>query len=69
MAEDDGAAQADWLARMQDVRLDEARVREPAATARRISELANGADAALSFGAEPSGFLLAQDALRRGRQA
>ena len=69
MAEDEGAAQAAWLARMQGVRLDEARLREPAATARRIGEIANAADTALPFGAEPAGFLLARDALKRGRPA
>lgn len=66
MTEDDVAAQVAWLARMQGVTLDEARVREPAATARRLSELASAADALLPFGAEPSGFFLAQKALRRG---
>ena len=69
MAEDEGAAQAAWLARMQGVNLDVPRVSEPAATAQRISEIASAADSALPFGAEPSGFRLAQDALKRGRRA
>lgn len=66
MAEDETAVQTAWLARMQGVTLDEARVREPAVTARRLSELASAADAALPFGVEPSSFFLAQAALRRG---
>ena len=61
----EAAAQAAWLARMQGVALDEARVREPAATARRLGARASAADTALPFGAEPAGFLLAQAALRR----
>lgn len=57
---------AAWLSVMQGVELDEALLREPAATARRLSGLAGAADAALPFGAEPAGFYLAQAALRRG---
>lgn len=65
MADDEAARAAAWLERMQDVRLDPARVREPAATAQRIGRLAGAADSALPFGAEPSGFALAQAQLRR----
>jgi len=69
MADDEAAKAAAWLERMQDVRLDPPRVREPAATAERIGRLTDAAGTALPFGAEPSGFILAQARLRRGAGA
>lgn len=67
MAEEDATtALLAWLTRMQGVSLDETRLREPAATAARLSALAGAADKLLPVWAEPSGFRLAQDALRRG---
>ncbi len=49
-----------WLKRFQAVDLDAARLRDPVATALRFAGLANAADQALPFGAEPSGFTLVQ---------
>ena len=65
MADDEAARAAAWLERIQGVKLDPARVREPAATAERIGNLASAADTAFPFGAEPSGYSLAQARLRR----
>jgi hypothetical protein len=69
MADDEAARTAAWLERIQGVRLDPARVKEPAATAERIGRLTDAAGTALPFGAEPSGFALAQARLRRGAGA
>jgi len=69
MADDEAAKAAAWLERMQNVRLDPVRVREPAATAQRIGRLAGAADSAFPFGAEPSGLALVQARLRRGAGA
>ena len=65
-ADRDESELAAWLSVMQGVDLDETRLREPAATARRLSGLAGAADTALPFGAEPSGYCLGLAALRRG---
>jgi hypothetical protein len=54
-----------WLKRFQSVDLAAAQLRETAATARRLAALANAADRVLPFGAEPSGFILAQRRLTR----
>lgn len=69
MVDDEAAKAAAWLERIQGVRLDPARVREPAATAERIGNLASAADTALPFGAEPSGLALVRARLRRGAGA
>lgn len=66
MTMDDPVALAAWLRRFQNVDLEAARLREPAATARRLAGLADAADRVLPFGVEPSGFALAQARLIRG---
>lgn len=56
---------SDWLKRFQSAGMTPARLREPAAVAQRLASLADAADKALPFGAEPSGFTLAQRRLMR----
>ncbi len=65
MTKDDPDDLGVWLKRFQSADLEAARLREPAATARRLAALANAADRALPFGTEPSGFTLAQRRLTR----
>ncbi len=60
------AALALWLRRTQEIDLDPADLREPAAAAGKLGALAGRAAAALAFGAEPSGFDLATGDLKRG---
>ncbi len=64
--DDLGAGLVAWLQHFQSAEMTPARVREPAAAARRLASLADAADKALPFGAEPSGFTLAQRRLMRG---
>ena len=56
---------ATWLKHHQNVEIEAARLGEPAATARRLADLANAADRALAFGDEPAGFTVAQNRLLR----
>ncbi len=60
------AALALWLRRTQEIDLDPADLREPAAAAGKFGALAGRAAAELGFGAEPSGFDLATGNLKRG---
>ena len=53
-----------WLRRTQEIDLDPADLRAPAATAGKLGALAGRAAAALAFGAEPSGFDLATGNLK-----
>ncbi len=67
---DDLDALGAWLKAAQGVELAPARLRDPAAAAARLGALAGAAAKTLPFGAEPSGFLLAQRRLtRRGDPA
>jgi len=65
MTGDDRDDLSDWLKRFQSAEMAPALLREPAAVARRLASLADAADKALPFGAEPSGFILAQRRLMR----
>ena len=65
MTDEELAALALWLRRSQEIDLDPAELREPAATAGKFGALAGRAAAELAFGAEPSGFDLATRNLKR----
>jgi hypothetical protein len=64
MTEEELAALAAWLRRMQGIELEPASLGEPAATAATLSALIGEAAAALPFGAEPSGVDLATARLK-----
>ncbi|MCH8000428.1 MAG: hypothetical protein IIA34_02050 [Proteobacteria bacterium] len=66
MTDEELAALALWLRRTQEIDLDPADLRAPAATAGKFGALAGRAAAELAFGAEPSGFGLATGDLKRG---
>ncbi len=55
-----------WLREAQRVDLAPSQVREPAATALHLGDLAGQATQVLPFGVEPAGFYLAQSRLSRG---
>jgi hypothetical protein len=63
MADEDPYAPAAWLEETQGVRLAPERLREAVKVARRLGAMADAADSALPFGAEPSGFAPAQSRL------
>lgn len=65
MTDEELAALALWLRRTQEIDLDPADLREPAAAAGKFGALAGRAAAELAFGAEPSGFALATGNLKR----
>ncbi len=65
MTDEELAALALWLRRTQEIDLDPADLREPAAAAGKFGALAGRAAAELAFGAEPSGFDLATGNLKR----
>lgn len=65
MTDEELAALALWLRRTQEIDLDPADLRGPAATAGTFGALAGRAAAELVFGAEPSGFDLATGNLKR----
>jgi hypothetical protein len=69
MTEEELAALAVWLRRMQGIELDPALLRDPAAVAETFGALAGRASADLPFGAEPSGFDFATDNLTRPSRA
>jgi hypothetical protein len=64
MTDEELAALALWLRRTQEIDLDPAQLRDPAATAGKFGALAGCAAAELAFGAEPSGFDLATGNLK-----
>ncbi len=64
MTDEELAALALWLRRSQEIDLDPADLRGPAATAGKFGALAGRAAAELAFGAEPSGFYLATRCLK-----
>ncbi len=66
MTDEELAALALWLRRTQEIDLDPADLRGPAATAGKFGALAGRAAAELGFGAEPSGFDLATGNLKPG---
>lgn len=65
MTDEELAALALWLRRSQEIDLDPADLREPAATAGKFGALAGRAAAELAFGAEPSGYDLATGKLKQ----
>ncbi len=65
MTDEELAAMALWLRRTQEIDLDPAQLRDPAAAAGKFGALAGRAAAELGFGAEPSGFDLATANLKR----
>ena len=66
MTDEELAALALWLRRTQEIDLDPADLRGPAAVAGKFGALAGRAAAGLAFGAEPSGFDSATGRLKRG---